>query len=94
MDDAALRAEFWPQFDWSAGLDTAFDDRTAVIDPLVEKMVGLSLATQPDVAELETEINSLIDRLADCPGCPDSRVDSVMKASCAAVLGSAAMLVQ
>jgi hypothetical protein len=95
VDDTGLRAEFWPQFDWNAGLGSAFSDRSAVIDPIIENMVGLGIATQPQIAEVTTELNDLIDRLTtNCAGCGNERVASVMKASCAAVLGSAAMLVQ
>ncbi len=94
VDDPVLRAGFWPDFDWNAGLATAFDDRAAVTGPIIDTMIGTGLPTQPDTAAVEAELNALIDRLASCSGCGDERVAPVMKASCAAVLGSAAMLVQ
>lgn len=97
VDDTSLRADFWPAFsDWNATVDVAFGgDRSAVIDPIVDRMVGQGLATQPDVVEVSDSIDELIDRLSACSGsCPAGRVASVMKASCAATLGSAAMLVQ
>ena len=95
VDDTSARAGFWPNFDWNAGLATAFNDRSAVIDPLVANMLGANLPTQPDVTALSGELNALIDRLANCgANCEVDRVERIMKGTCAAVLGSAAMLVQ
>jgi hypothetical protein len=94
VDDTGLRSSFWPDFPWGAGLATAFDNRAAVTNPIIDNMVGSGLATQPDALAVETELNDLIDRLTSCSGCGDERVGSVMKASCAAALGGAAMLVQ
>ncbi|MDH3642369.1 MAG: LamG domain-containing protein [Gammaproteobacteria bacterium] len=95
VDDTNARASYWPNFNWSAGLGTAFNDRAAVTDPLMANMVGLALPTQPAVADLEGEVNALIDRLVNCGGnCEPDRVERVMKGACASVLGSAAMLVQ
>lgn len=97
VDDTTRRAAFWPAFSaWSADPGTAFGgDRSAVIDPIIANVVGLGIATQPDVAAVEGEIDDLITRLAACGGsCPAGRTENIMKASCAAALGSAAMLVQ
>ncbi len=94
VDDPTLRSDFWPNFDWNAGLSTAFDDRSVVIDPIIDHMVGRNIATQPDATAVSSEVDSLISRLESCSGCGDERVVSVMKASCAAALGSAAMLVK
>jgi hypothetical protein len=94
VDDPSLRSAFWPAFDWNAGLGSAFGDRAAVIDPIVDRMVGRDIATQPELTTVETELNNLIDRLSACTSCEPDRVERIMKASCAAVLGSAAMLVQ
>jgi len=44
---------------------------------------------------MESELNNLITRLTACAGsCPTGRTPTVVKAVCAGVLGSAAMLVQ
>ncbi|MEZ5560229.1 MAG: LamG domain-containing protein [Pseudomonadales bacterium] len=95
VDDSQARADFWPAFDWNAPLASAFTDRSAVIDPIIDHMVGRSIATQPLAADVDTEVNDLIDRLSNCGGsCEPDRVDRIMKGACAAVLGSAAMLVQ
>jgi len=95
VDDPALRAAFWPSFDFDAPLATAFDDRSAVIDPLYANVAGSGLATQPNSSEFAAEMNSLIDGLTNCGGsCEADRVERVMKGACAAALGSAVMLVQ
>jgi hypothetical protein len=95
VDNTIARANYWPNFNWSAGLGTAFNNRSAVTDPLVANILGLNLPTQPTVALLEGEVNNLIDRLANCGGsCESDRVERIMKGACASVLGSAAMLVQ
>jgi len=94
VDDPVLRAEFWPGFDWSAPLGTAFVDRGGAIDPLFERLVGLDIPTQPERAAVVAELDALTDRLTACGGaCEPDRVERVMKGLCAAVLGSAAMLV-
>ena len=96
VDDPGLRTDFWPAFNgWGDTPAGAFGgDRSAAIDPIIEKMVG-DIGTQPDPTAVRNELDDLIDRLSACGGaCEPDRVESIMKASCAAVLGSAAMLVQ
>jgi len=68
--------------------------RDAVIDPLLGKMVGTNISSQPDPVATKAEINSLIDRLTSCTTAPCATTKGVVKAACASVLGSAAMLVQ
>ncbi len=95
VDDSAARSSYFPGFDFNADLSTAFNDRSLVIDPLMSNMVGNGLADQPGVVELSGEINDLIDRLSACGGsCEADRTERIVKAACAAVLGSAAMMVQ
>ena len=96
IDDTTARANFFPTFDFNAAPAAAFANRALVTDPLIDNIVGRGLGTQPDLADLATEVNALIDRLTSCGGscATPARTVSVMKASCAAVLGSAAMLVQ
>jgi hypothetical protein len=58
-------------------------------------MVGNGISTQPDLPALEGEVNSLIDDLITSSVSVNSeRTESIVKAACASVLGSAAMLVQ
>ena len=62
----------------------------AITDPLIAQVVGLNLPTQPSAAGVETELNDLLDTLIGGPG----DTIAIMKGTCAATLGSAAMLVQ
>ena len=101
------RAAYFPGF-FSAGLppapaDTAFDSpakRNLVIQPLIDRVMNTGLTVQPDATEVSTELDSLIQLLTACasgptPGCATSlRTEQIVKATCAATLGSAAMLVQ
>ncbi|MDX1496153.1 MAG: LamG domain-containing protein [Salinisphaeraceae bacterium] len=97
VEDTSLRATFFPGFDFDAAANTAFDatGRSQVITPLLDNFVGSSLSSQPDNTTIETELNNLMDTLTSCgAGCAADRTETVVKASCAAVLGSAVMLVQ
>ncbi|MGE0624889.1 MAG: LamG domain-containing protein [Pseudomonadales bacterium] len=90
VEDASARSAFWPAFPWGTSKNTAFSNRSLAIDPLVQKMVGLNLPTQPDPTDVETEIDALLTRLISGPG----DTNAIMKGACASTLGSAAMLVQ
>ena len=95
-------AAYFPGFDFGAAPATAFANRNALLRPLVDKVMGVALQTQPDAAVVEAELGfntfnsltqrpeNLIDRLI--AGGTDTR--SISKGTCAAVLGSALMLVQ
>ena len=89
---------YFAGFNFGASVDSAFADRSLVIDPLIANMVGANLPTQPDPTTVSTELNALITRLAVCnaPGCSDpvEQTSNVVKATCAAVLGSAATMMQ
>ena len=98
VDDSTARQAYFPGFDFSANISTAFDatGRTRIIDPLLANMIGNSnVGTQPDHTEVTTEVNWLISELVDCGGtCFLDQTERVVKAACASVLGGAAMLVQ
>ncbi|WP_431685949.1 LamG domain-containing protein [Hahella sp. NBU794] len=97
VEDNTLRSAFFPGFDFNASASSAFSGagRDLIIDPLLNKGMGVNLASQPDGADVRAELNQLIDKLVACGGgCSADRTETVVKASCAAVLGSAAMLVQ
>ena len=94
-DTPGLRTTFFPGLDFNATPAVAFANRTLLIDPLLANMVGTGIGTQPAALEVTTEINTLVDNLSACGGnCEADRTVRIVKASCAAVLGSAAMLVQ
>jgi hypothetical protein len=98
VDNGARRAAFFPGLDFAAPAGQAFDtaqERALVIDPLVARAVGSGIATQPSSDEVRAELESLMGRLTACgAGCPADRTATVVKASCAAVLGSASTLLQ
>lgn len=97
VEDTSLRASYFPGFNFSQSANVAFDTtgRSQIITPLINTMVGQNLDSQPDTADIETELNSLMDKLTSCgSGCASDRTETVVKATCAAVLGSAIVLVQ
>ncbi|WP_417548213.1 LamG domain-containing protein [Marinobacter segnicrescens] len=96
VDDISLRGNFFPGFNFNAAAGTAFTpgNRDLVTNPLIDTMVGSNLDTQPLVADLEGELDDLMDSLTACGGsCEADRTATVVKASCAAVLGSATTLI-
>jgi hypothetical protein len=98
VDDGALRASFFPGFNFNASAAQAFDtagERDLVVNPLLDHVLGTSLASQPDGADVRAELDDLIDRLTACGNaCAADRTPTVVKATCAAVLGSGATLIQ
>lgn len=95
VDDTSARASYFPGFPFNADISSAFNDRSLLLDPLIDNMVGNGIGTQPDLTALRDEVNGLVDTLVNCGGnCEPDRTERVVKAACAAVLGSAAMLVQ
>ncbi len=98
VDDGALRAAYFPGFNFSAPAATAFDtpaELAQITGPLVTRAVGTGLTTQPSAAEVTTEVNALIGRLTACGGsCAADRTEVVVKAACSTVVGSASTLLQ
>lgn len=100
VDDAALRGAFFPGLDLNTPAASYFGaagsaNRNLLIDPLWNRAVGTGLATQPAEADVRSELNNLITRLtAGATGNASGRTATVAKATCAAVLGSGATIVQ
>lgn len=98
VESPALRTAFFPGFDFAQPAAAAFDtagERDLVLDPLIARVMNSNVATQPTVAEVKTELNGLMDTLTACGGsCAADRTATVVKATCAATLGSAGMLLQ
>ena len=93
--DTTARASYFPGFPFGTSHTTAFSDRSLLLDPLIDNMVGNGIGTQPDLTDLRAEVNALVDNLANCGGsCESDRTERIVKAACASVLGSAAMMVQ
>jgi Concanavalin A-like lectin/glucanases superfamily len=96
VEDTTVRASYFPGFDFDESYVSAFDvaGRSLIIDPLLERMVGTSLNSQPSDTAVDDELNDLMDILTVCSGDCSDRTETVVKATCAAVLGSATTLVQ
>jgi len=99
-----LRTDYFPGFDFTATAGSAFDNATKrglVITPLLNRIMGSGLTTQPDPVAVSAEIDSLMLDLAACAVAPPTptcdtlaRTTEIVKAACAAVLGSGVMLLQ
>ena len=93
-------AVYFPGFNFGAAPATAFANRDALINPLIDNMMGIAIQTQPDFVTIRDELGyapvsgaypgDLIDRLI--AGGTDTR--SIAKGTCAALVGSAVTLVQ
>ena len=99
VESDSLRQAYFPQFDFSQPANTAFNGaaRDGVINPIITTMLGTDIGTQADTALVRGEVEQLIDRLTQCANansCDVQYTRTVTKASCAAVLGSATMLIQ
>jgi hypothetical protein len=99
VDSTTLRADFFPDFNFGTAASTAFDTQIeldAITDPLLDNVAGQNLADQPDPTDMRTELEDLMLNLASsCGGsCNVARTATVVKAACAAGLGSAALLIQ
>jgi len=91
-------------FDFGATATSAFDTqakRDLVISPLLDNIIGTGLTTQPDLGNVHGELDNLmliLGTTTDCspqPSCNTTlRTEQIVKATCAAALGSAAMLIQ
>jgi hypothetical protein len=102
IKDAGLATAYFPGFDFDVAPVTAFAgaNRDLLIDPLIDRMMGIAIQTQPDFVDVKDELGyavadgirpaNLIDRLV----AGGSNTRSVSKGVCAAVLGSAVTLVQ
>ena len=96
VENPGARAAYFPGFDFAAQPATAFAPagRAIVLDALVGRMMRTNLATDPAPAAVRGDLDGLITRLASCgASCPAGRTETVVKAACAALLGSAVTLV-
>jgi len=99
VEDPTLRdAFFGTGFAFDQDPSVAFAGGSAEITaPLVDRMMGEGLLSQPDVAAIETEIDALIGNLmatcdaTECAG--GARTRNIVKGACTAMLSSAAVMV-
>ena len=98
VEDTSARATYFPGFNFSSTASVAFDSgtkRDQIYDPLISNMIGANLSTQPSDVDIKTELDLLVDTLTGCAGCNTTeRTATVVKATCAAVIGSASVMVQ
>ena len=97
VDDTGARAAFFPGFDFNAAPNVAFSPagRAIVLDSLVTHMMRTGVATEPDAAGVRSDLDGLMTQLTACgTSCPAGRTPIVVKATCAALLGSAVTLIQ
>ncbi|MET0292460.1 MAG: LamG domain-containing protein [Steroidobacteraceae bacterium] len=92
VDDTAARTAFYGSLNVSlpASQFSSPSGKDQIIVPLLQKVVGTTLITQPTDAEVRTEVSLLIDKLAG----NGANSATIAKASCAAVLGSGALTIQ
>jgi hypothetical protein len=99
VEDNTLRTNLWGGgFNFSAPASSAFDtspERDQIFVPLLTRAMGTGLASQPDEAAVRLELDNLTTDLASCGGsCAVDRTETLVKAACAATIGSAVTLVQ
>jgi mono/diheme cytochrome c family protein len=110
INDTTLRANTFPGFPFTATVAGAYPGSEGLlINPLLDRVLGTianDIGTQPDRALAYTELSELInglpparDPLGRRPGLANgggdaTRTQTIAKATCSALLGSAAMLVQ
>ncbi|MEQ1802093.1 MAG: LamG domain-containing protein [Gammaproteobacteria bacterium] len=98
VEDNTLRTDMWGGFNFSAPASTAFDtgpERDQIFVPLLTRTLNTGVATQPDESSVRLELDNLTTDLASCGGsCAVDRTETIVKAACAATIGSAVTLVQ
>jgi hypothetical protein len=106
IDNTSLRASTFPGFPFDSNVATAFPaSQDLLLDPLLDRVLGTTvnfINAQNDRTAAKTELEQLINGIpgdASRPGLAfgggtATRTQTIAKATCAAMLGSAAMLVQ
>lgn len=97
VGNPALAGAYFPGVNFSADPASAFagSGSSAVINPLLQRALGQNLSTNPNQSQVSGELNNLIGKLSSCsPNCPAGRTAVIVEAVCAAVLGSAATVVE
>jgi len=102
-------AAMFPGFNFGAAPVTAYANRDALLQPLIDRVMGIAIQSQPDYVVVRDELgfntfdpvtlrpDNLIDRMiAPNPDPLEPQADTrgIAKGACGAVLGSAIALVQ
>jgi len=106
---AMSTAAMFPGFDFTAAPAVAYANRDALITPLVDRIMGIAIQSQPDFVQVRAELgvntfdpvtlrpDNLIDRMMTPnpdPLEPQADTRGIAKGACGAVLGSAIALAQ
>ena len=75
----------------ACAIDGAAKDQVAGV--LYDRLIGDNFANQPDRPGVTTEIVGVIDDLGCAAGCTGAEAETVLEATCTAVLSSAAVTV-
>lgn len=97
IEDPALRSNAFADFDFNTTPDVAFTpERTLQFSSgLSHYLLGQELASAPQYDSMQQELNALIQRLNRCPqDCDAARTLIIAKASCSAIVGSAATIIK
>lgn len=97
FDDNTLRQNAFGSFDFNQAPDVAYSssNRSEFISLLSSHLLGDTLQTDATLSDLTQEIDALIVRLDRCPeNCETTRTTTIAKASCSAIIGSAATLIK
>ena len=99
VESSSLRPAFFSGFDFSQAASSAFtdQDKSLIFNPLITKVLGQNISTQPESSAVANELDTLLERLTDCSAgkvCDANYTKTVVKALCAATLGSAAVTLQ
>jgi hypothetical protein len=98
VTDTQLSNSYFGNVDFTQPVTTVFTPAgsNAFINSLMNNVLGTqALATNPNLANVSTELNNLITKLTACGGsCAAGRSATVAEATCAALVGSAATLVE
>lgn len=101
VENGTLRTNFFGNtFEFNSAVTTAFSSqakRDIIINNLVNKLIGSSLNSQPSLADLQPDLNQLLNDLTSgcnvASDCDATRTRAIVKGACAAVLSSAAVLI-
>lgn len=97
VEDSTLRNAFFTGIDLTQSPVVAFNEsgRTTLTNILATRMFPGNLTNQPTVAEVDEQLDALVTTLSNCSGgCDVNRSQTIAKAACAAVMGSAVMMLQ
>ncbi|MET0984620.1 MAG: LamG domain-containing protein [Steroidobacteraceae bacterium] len=92
-ENTTLRNSFYAPFSFPPSLMSG--SYSSLVNPVVDKLMGTDLASQPDPTLVGNELTSLVGTVCGVDGCTTSaEVTLAAKAVCAAALGSAITLVK